>query len=185
MRLSPIFSVCELLTYSTGQVVLTSFVLILLQVIGFFLSLHLLMNNIYAEEDDPWSHVCVEALICLLYLMDLTTTTLVCQMVYGIVAVSVNLLLIYGTMARTPVFLLPWLVIYSVSAVVGNFSLTIIIIVKIALRYTSSRDVMLVHILWSIVPLFLFILYMGFWVRVYRLLRILQREHKALINVKI
>ena len=51
-----------------GRVAFIGTVLALLQSVGFILSLYLLVSNYSGDgEDDPQSHVCVEAVLCLMF----------------------------------------------------------------------------------------------------------------------
>ena len=95
----------ELLSRSEGRVALAGTVLALLQSFGLVLSLYMLVSNYMAEDrtDDPASHICTEAVLCLLYRygphysqIGQTDTALAGQMLYSLLAISVNLLLVGG-----------------------------------------------------------------------------------------
>ena len=59
----------ELLSRSEGRVAFSGTVLALLQSCGLVISLYMLVSNYIVEstEDDPSTHICVEAVVCLLY----------------------------------------------------------------------------------------------------------------------
>ena len=59
----------QMISKSEGRVAVAGTVLALVQSVGFIISLYLLVSS-YTDEgryDDPRSHVCVEALLCLMY----------------------------------------------------------------------------------------------------------------------
>ena len=58
-----------MISKSEGRVAVAGTILALVQSVGFIISLYLLVSN-YTDEgryDDPRQHVCVEALLCLMY----------------------------------------------------------------------------------------------------------------------
>ena len=116
-RLSVMF---QLLTYSLGQVIVTSLVLAMIQSVALLISFYLLLQNQSTEEADPSQNICVEALLCLLFRYGPASSQtgdtwpgLAGQMLYSLLAISVNLLLLCGAMWRMPSMLLPWLVVYE------------------------------------------------------------------------
>jgi len=162
----------ELLSRCEGRVALAGTVLALLQSFGLVLSLYMLVSNYMAEDraDDPASHICTEAVLCLLYRYGphysqtgQTDTALAGQMLYSLLAISVNLLLVGGALGRRPVTFLPWLVVYGVAGVLGSLVLAFMVPLTITFRDRDLGDVEMVHVVWFILPLFLFIFYSILW----------------------
>jgi len=162
----------ELLSRSEGRVALAGTVLALLQSFGLVLSLYMLVSNYMADdsEDDPSSHICTEAVLCLLYRYGphysqtgQTDTALAGQMLYSLLAISVNLLLVGGALGRRPATFLPWLVVYGVAGGLGSLVLAFMVPLTITFRDRDLGDVRMVHVVWFILPLFLFIFYAILW----------------------
>ena len=162
----------ELLSRSEGRVAFAGTVLALLQSFGLVLSLYMLVSNYLADsaEDDPSSHICTEAVLCLLYRYGPhysqtgeTNTALAGQMLYSLLAISVNLLLVGGALWRRPNTFLPWLVVYGVAGVMGSLVLAFMVPLTITFRDRDLGDVEMVNVAWFILPLFLFILYAILW----------------------
>ena len=162
----------ELLSRCEGRVALAGTVLALLQSFGLVLSLYMLVSNYMADDraDDPASHICTEAVLCLLYRYGphysqtgQTDTALAGQMLYSLLAISVNLLLVGGALGRRPVTFLPWLVVYGVAGVLGSLVLAFMVPLTITFRDRDLGDVEMVHVVWFILPLFLFIFYSILW----------------------
>ena len=180
----------QMLTYSLGQVIVTSLVLAMIQSVGLLISFYLLLQNQSTEEQDPSQNICVEALLCLLfrYGPDSSQTGdtwpgLAGQMLYSLLAISVNLLLLCGAMWRMPSMLLPWLVVYGVAAVLGNLVLVILVPLTIVFRYREEGDVDLIDTLLTIVPFLLLIVYSVLWALVCRVFKRFRKEREALIVV--
>ena len=162
----------ELLSRSEGRVAFAGTVLALLQSFGLVLSLYMLVSNYMADsaDDDPSSHICTEAVLCLLYRYGphysqtgKTNTALAGQMLYSLLAISVNLLLVGGALGRRPNTFLPWLVVYGVAGVMGSLVLAFMVPLTITFRDRDLGDVEMVNVAWFILPLFLFTFYAILW----------------------
>ena len=162
----------ELLSRSEGRVAFGGTVLALLQSCGLVISLYMLISNYMANttEDYASSHICTEAILCLLYRYGPhysqtgeTHTALAGQMLYSLLAISVNLLLVGGALGRRPITFLPWLVVYGVAGVMGSLVLAIMVPLTIVFRDRDLGDVKMILVVWFILPLFLFICYAILW----------------------
>ena len=62
-------SAWQMVTRPEGRVAMAGTVLALLQSVGFIISLFLLVSNYISQgsNDDPNQHICVEAVLCLMY----------------------------------------------------------------------------------------------------------------------
>ena len=162
----------ELLSRSEGRVAFAGTVLALLQSCGLVISLYMLISNYMANttEDYASSHICTEAILCLLYRYGPhysqtgeTHTALAGQMLYSLLAISVNLLLVGGALGRRPITFLPWLVVYGVAGVMGSLVLAIMVPLTIVFRDRDLGDVKMILVSWFMLPLFLFICYAILW----------------------
>ena len=56
-------------TRAEGRVAVAGTILAVLQSVGFIISLYLLVSSYTSQQnqDDPYQHVCVEAVLCLMY----------------------------------------------------------------------------------------------------------------------
>ena len=73
-----------MISKSEGRVAVAGTILALVQSVGFIISLYLLVSN-YTDEgryDDPRQHVCVEALLCLMYRYWYPPTFYIYQILY-------------------------------------------------------------------------------------------------------
>ena len=102
-------TLCEMASRPEGRVAWAGTVLALLQALGFIISLYLLVTSYTGAEDDPYAHICVESILCLMFrygprLHDTghTDTALAAQTVYSLVAVTVNCVLVCGALAGSP-----------------------------------------------------------------------------------
>jgi len=162
----------ELLSRSEGRVAFAGTVLALLQSVGLVISLYMLVSNYMAssDEDSPISHICTEAVLCLLYRYGPhysqtgeTHTALAGQMLYSLLAISVNLLLVGGALGRKPTSILPWLIVYGIAGVLGSLVLSFMVPLTIAFRDRDLGDIEMVQVAWFTLPLFLFIFYAILW----------------------
>merc|ERR1712203_272269 len=106
-------------------------ILALVQSVGLIISLYLLVSN-YTDEgryDDPRSHVCVEPLLCLMYRYGpeldqtgQTNTALAAQLVFSLLAITVNCVLVCGALANNNTAFLPWLLLYGILAMAASLS---------------------------------------------------------------
>ena len=182
--------ILQLLSYSLGQVILTCLVLAIIQTIGLVISVSLLIKTQSMNEENPWDNICVEAMLCLMFRFGPhhsqiggTNTALTGQIIYSLLAISVNLLLVGGALWRRPMMFLPWLVVYGIAAVLGNLVLVIIVPLTILFRHSEMRDVYLVNMLWFVVPFLLLVGYSLLWILVFSVFRRLRREIQILIIV--
>ena len=180
----------QLLSYRQGQVIVASVVLCLLQTTGLVITLYLLISPQQQQQHSAWQNICTEAMLCLLYRYGPHLaqtgdhkTGLTGQVLYSVVAICVNIALVCGALWRRPGLVLPWLVVYGVSAVLGNLVLVMIIPLTVVVRYRETRDVYLISILWFLVPLLLLIAYSLLWSQVFRVHTRLRKELQALILV--
>ena len=173
-RLTP----CQMFSRSEGRVAFVGTVLALVQAVGFIITLYLLVT-IYTGtvQDDPADHVCVEAVLCLMfrYGPELhetghTNTALAGQCVYSLVAITVNCILVCGALANNPRALVPWLVMYGLVSA-GSLVLSVVIALTIIWRDEYLGDVELINVLWFVVPLAIFILYTVIWCFVFNVYR--------------
>ena len=157
-------------------------VLAILQSVGFIISLYLLVSNYNSSssdlyQDDPHGHVCVEAVLCLMFrygpaLDDTgqTNTALAGQMVYSLLAITVNCMLVCGALANKPGAMLPWLIVYGLNCL-GSIILSIIISLTILYRDSFYGDIHIVNVLWFILPLTIFVLYTILWCYIFSVYR--------------
>jgi len=166
-RLGPL----ELLSQPEGRVALAGTLLALLQSVGLVLSLYMMVTN-YLETDtigDPATHLCTEATFCLLFRygplynqVGDTHMALAGQMLYSLLAVSVNLCLVCGSLSRRPLAFLPWLITYGL-AIPGSFVLALIIPLTVVFRERDLGDSDLSTLVWFIVPLLICVAYSILW----------------------
>ena len=167
-----------MLSRSEGRVAFAGTVLALLQSFGFIITLYLLVSSYTGGgEDDPHDHVCVEAVLCLMFRYGpelhetgQTNTGLAGQCVYSLVAVTVNCVLVGGALANSPRAMLPWLILYGLVSL-GSIVLSVIIALTIVFRDNYLGDVEMINVLWFVLPLTIFIMYTILWCFVFHVYR--------------
>ena len=182
----------ELLSRQEGRVAFAGTVLGFLQSFGLVISLYMLVSNYMMDstEDDPSTHICVEAVVCLLYRYgphysqtSETRTALAGQMLYSLLAITVNLLLVGGAMGRRPASFIPWLVVYGVAAL-GSLVLAIMVPLTIVFRDRDLGDVKMINVVWFILPLILFILYAFLWAFVFSVFLKLRKLKSSIFYIE-
>ena len=108
----------ELFSHLLGQLALIGLILSALQMSG------LLTSLIFLLKGPPWSYLpCVESFLCLFsstISFSSAPLFLFFQSLYSIIAIGANVCLMIGTLTRAPWFLLPWLLLYVFSGVLGK-----------------------------------------------------------------
>jgi len=146
---------------SEGRVAVAGTILALLQSVGFIISLYLLVSNYTSQhhDDDPYQHVCVEAVLCLMYRYGpelsqtgQTDTALAGQLVFSLLAITVNCVLVCGALSHNPTAFLPWLILYGFITF-GSLVLSVIVTLTILFRDNYRGDVDLTNIVWFLLPL--------------------------------
>lgn len=172
-RVSPLSLLCR----AEGRAALAGTVLALLQAAGLVISLYMLVANLLVEEGatDPSTHVCTEALLCLLfrygplyYQTGDTSLALSGQLLYSLLATGANLSLVVGALGRRPLAILPWLLLYGL-AVLGALALALLLPLTVVFRDRDLGDNSLADTAWLLVPLLLCLAYTVLWVMVAQL----------------
>ena len=182
----------ELLSRSEGRVAFAGTVLALLQSCGLVISLYMLVSNYMMDsmEDDPSSHICVEAVVCLLYRYGPhysqtgeTHPALAGQMLYSLLAISVNLLLVGGALGKKKVSFIPWLVVYGIAGI-SSLVLAIMVPLTIVFRDRDIGDVKMINVVWFILPLILFIFYALLWAFVFNVFLKLRKLKSSIYYIE-
>merc|ERR1719483_160422 len=103
-------------------------------------------------------------------------------MIYSLLAILVNLFLVYGCLSQRHVALLPWLIVYLITALLGSVVLATIIPLTIGFRDRDFGDVEMEEVVWFLIPLLLFVFYSILWIIVLQVYIKLRREHTRLIS---
>ena len=183
-------TLCEMASRAEGRVAWAGTVLALLQALGFIISLYHLVTSYTGAEDDPYDHICVESVLCLMFrygprLHDTghTDTALAAQTVYSLVAVTVNSILVCGALAGSPGAFVPWLILYGLVSA-GSVVLSVIIALTVILRDDYLGDIDLVNVIWFALPLTIFVLYTALWCFVYSVYRKIKTSKKDMYFVR-
>jgi len=170
-------SAWQMATRPEGRVAVAGTVLAILQSVGFIISLYLLVSSYQHNQDDPYQHVCVEAVLCLMYRYGpeveqtgQTDTALAGQMVFSLLAITVNCVLVCAALSHNPSAFLPWLVLYGIITF-GSLVLSVIVTLTILFRDNYRGDVDLADIVWFLLPLSIFILYTILWCIIFSVYR--------------
>ena len=99
-----------------------------------------------------------------------TNTALAGQMVFSLLAITVNCVLVCGALASNSTAFLPWLLLYGILAM-GSLALSVIVSLTILFRDNYLGDVDLTNIVWFLIPLAIFILYTFLWCIVFNVYR--------------
>ena len=99
-----------------------------------------------------------------------THTALAAQMVFSLLAITVNAVLVCGALSHNPTAFLPWLVLYAIITF-GSLVLSVIVSLTIIFRDNYRGDVDLADIVWFLLPLAIFILYTLLWCIIFSVYR--------------
>jgi len=165
--------VLHLVTSLEGRIALIGTCLAFIHSAGLVISLYYLISNYLSsdsKEDDPYTHVCTDALLCILFRFGpgkdqtgQTNTALAGQMLYSLLAICINLLLVGGALGRRLVTLVAWLLFYLLN-ILGCFVLTGVLAATLVHRHNYYGDLKIEELAWICVPVLLAILYLLVWI---------------------
>lgn len=161
-------SVLSALTSHHGRVILVGCSLVIIQSVGLILSLCFLVQNYLSqEEDDPYKHLCTTAALCLLYNykygdVNMTNIALSAQILAALIAIGLNLSLVWGVLYRRAWALIPWLVGYLV-AIICCLGLGGVVVDTVIDKHWESEDTDLAYLGLALVPTLLGLVYAIIW----------------------
>ncbi|XP_023327578.1 uncharacterized protein LOC111700772 [Eurytemora carolleeae] len=181
---------CQMITSPEGRISLIGTSLAFIHCAGIVVSLYYLITNYLNDDpsaaDDPISHICTDALLCILFRFGpnkehtgQTSTALAGQLLFSLTALTVNLFLVGGALGNRPLALLSWLIFYFFN-ILGCFVLSGILGATVVHRNKYYGDIELDELAWILVPLLLSILYLISWIIVFMFFRKLRREQLTL-----
>jgi len=184
----------HMITSTEGRIALVGVSLAFVHCAGLVLSLYFLIScylaSDRAKEDDPSTHLCTDAMLCILFRFGPrredtghTTTALAGQLLYSLLALTINLVLVGGALGKRPSALLGWLVFYLCN-IIGCFVLTGILAATVIYRHQYFGDIHLGELSWIAVPLVLAVLYLLVWTLVLLLYIRIKRNQSNIFAIE-
>jgi len=181
----------QIASSAEGRIALIGTALAFIHCAGLVMSLYFLITSyLYNQPDDPYTHLCTDALLCILFRFGpekdqtgQTTTAMAGQLLFSLLAVTVNLVLVWAALGHKPAGLIFWLVVYLLN-ILGCLVLTGIITATILHRHQYYGDIKLDSLCWLMVPLVLGILYAVVWVNVLFFLHRIRREQRNIFSIE-